>query len=308
MYRQYSFRGGAIAGAIGAIDEALWDIKGKHYEAPVWDLLGGMVRLKVRAMVLINGNSPQEFAESAAQAKREGFTAAKLTPFPPNWTEERYPNLIHACTEIVTAVRETVGWDFDIGVEIHRNMVPSEAIVFAEKIEPLLPYFFEDPIAPDSVLSMGEVAEKIRLPLAAGERNHTIWEFREYVEAAGIHFVRPDVSLAGGISHVKKIAAIAESHHQRVIPHNFLGPVATACCVQLAACTPNWDLQEYVREQAPPRSDVVKQVTPLVDGYLIPPETPGIGVELDEEGIKKHPFRRNGGPVLLREDGSVALR
>ena len=106
------------------------------------------------------------------------------------------------------SLRETVGWDFDIGVEIHRNMVPSEAIVFAEQIEPLLPYFLEDPIAPDSVLSMGEVAQKIKLPLAAGERNHTIWEFREYSEA-GVHFVRPDVSLAGGITHVKKIAAIA---------------------------------------------------------------------------------------------------
>jgi len=152
------------------------------------------------------------------------------------------------------------------------------------------------------------VAEKIRLPLAAGERNNSIWEFREFTEAAGVHFVRPDVSLAGGITHVKKIAAIAESHHQRVIPHNFLGPVATAACVQLAACTSNWDLQEYVRESSPPRCDVVRQVTRLKDGYLLVPETPGIGVELNEDGIKKHPFRQHGGPVKLREDGSVALR
>jgi galactonate dehydratase len=308
MYRRYSFRGGAIAGAIGAIDEALWDIKGKHYEAPVWDLLGGKVRNRVRAMVLLRGSGKDELAASAAEAKRDGFTACKLTPFPPGWTEMRYPSLIRECTAIVEAVRETVGWEFDIGVEIHRNMVPSEAIVFAERIEPLLPYFLEDPIAPDSVFAMGEVADKIRLPLAVGERNHTIWEFREYSETPGVHFVRPDVSLAGGITHVKKIAAIAESHHQRIIPHNFLGPIATACCVQLATCTPNWDLQEYVREQTPPRSDMVKQVTPLKDGYLIPPETPGIGVELDEEGMKKHPFKQQGGPVLLREDGSVALR
>lgn len=308
MYRRFSFRGAALAGAIGAIDEALWDIKGKHYQAPVWDLLGGRVREKVRAMVLLDGRGKDQLVASAARAKREGFTAIKLTPFPPDWPRESYPNLIRACTDIVAAVRETIGWDMDMGVEIHRNMVPSEAVVFAQQIERFLPYFFEDPIAPDSVLSMGEVGEKIRLPLAVGERNHTIWEFREYVETSKCHFVRPDVSLAGGITHVKKIAAIAESHHQRVIPHNFLGPVATACCVQLAACTPNWDLQEYVREDSPPRSDMVKRVTPLKDGYLEIPETPGIGVELDEEGMRKHPFRQHGGPVPLRDDGSVALR
>ena len=308
MYRKYSFRGGALAGAIGAIDEALWDIKGKHYEAPVWDLLGGRVREKVRAMVLLYGHGKDELVASAERAKKDGFTAVKLTPFPPDWSRKSYPNLIRACTDIVAAVRETIGWDMDMGLEVHRNMVPAEAIVFAQQIEKFLPYFIEDPIAPDSVLSMGEVAKKIKLPLAAGERNHTIWEFREYVEKAGIHFVRPDVSLGGGITHVKKIAAIAESHHQGVIPHNFLGPIATACCVQLAACTPNWDLQEYAREDSPPRSDVVKQVTSLKDGYLMVPEKPGIGVELDEEGIKKHPFRQHGGPAPLREDGSVALR
>lgn len=308
MYRRFSFRGAALAGAIGAIDEALWDIKGKHYRAPVWDLLGGRVREKVRAMVLLDGRGKDELVASAERAKRDGFTAIKLTPFPPDWPKMRYPNLIRECTGIVAAVRETIGWDMDMGVEIHRNMVPSEAIVFAQQIEQFLPYFLEDPIAPDSVLSMAEVAEKIKLPLAVGERNHTIWEFREYVEATKCHFVRPDVSLGGGITHVKKIAAIAESHHQRVIPHNFLGPVATACCVQLAACTPNWDLQEYVREDSPPRCDIVKQVTRLEEGYLVIPESPGIGVELDEEGMKKHPFRQHGGPAPLREDGSVGLR
>jgi galactonate dehydratase len=308
MYRKYSFRGAAIASAIGAIDQALWDIKGKHYSAPAWDLLGGRVREKVRAMVLLDGSGRDELVASAQRAKRDGFTAIKLTPFPPNWWQERYPNLIRDCTDIVAAVRETIGWEMDMGLEIGRNMVPSEAIVLAQQIEKFLPYFIEDPIAPDSVLSMGEVADKIKLPLAAGERNNTIWEFREFSEVAGIHFVRPDVALAGGITHVKKIAAIAESHHQRVIPHNFLGPVATASCVQLAACTPNWDLQEYVRESAPPQCDMVKKVTPLKDGYLTVPESPGIGVELNESGMKKHPFRQRGGPVKLREDGSVALR
>jgi galactonate dehydratase len=202
MYRKYSFRGGALASAIGVIDQALWDIKGKHYGAPVWDLLGGRVREKVRAMVLLDGSGRDGLAASAARAKRDGFTAIKLTPFPPEWEKARYPNLIRACVEIVAAVRETIGWEMDMGLEIGRNMVPSEAIVFCQHIERFLPYFIEDPIAPDSVLSMGEVAQKITLPLAVGERNNTIWEFREYSETPGVHFVRPDVSLAGGITHV----------------------------------------------------------------------------------------------------------
>ncbi|HIO64091.1 MAG TPA: hypothetical protein EYN37_07680 [Dehalococcoidia bacterium] len=156
-----------------------------------------------------------------------GFTAVKMTPFPIGWPEKRYPNLIRECTGIVAAIRETVGWNVDISVEIHRNMVPSEAVIFAQQIKNFLPYFYEDPIAPNSGMSMRDVAQKVNLPIAVGERNHTIWEFREFSEINGVAFFRPDVSLAGGISQVKKIAAIAESYNQRVIPHNFLCPVGT---------------------------------------------------------------------------------
>lgn len=307
-YRKYSFRSAAIVSAISAIDQALWDIKGKRVSAPVWDLLGGKVRNKVRAMVLLDGGTIDNFVSSATRAKAEGFTAAKLTPFPRGWSQLPYPELIRQNSAIVAAVRETVGWEFDLGIEIHRNMVPGEAIVFAEQIEKFLPYFFEDPIAPESVLSMREVAQKIRVPLAAGERNATIWEFREYVEKAGVHFVRPDVGLAGGITQVRKIAAIAESHHQRVIPHNFLGPVATMCCVHLGASTPNWDLQEYVREAGTPRAEVVKETARLVDGYLMIPEAPGLGIEIDESGMRKHPYDPGPGDRSRRPDGSVALR
>ncbi|MFW6174993.1 MAG: mandelate racemase/muconate lactonizing enzyme family protein [Chloroflexota bacterium] len=308
VYRKYSFRSAALVGVLSAVDQALWDIKGKHYGAPVWDLLGGMVRHRVRAMALIHGGSREELSASAAQAKQDGFTAVKMTPFPTEWWTLPYTQLIRECVGIVEAVRETVGWEFDIGVEIHRNMVPSEAIVFAQEIEKYLPYFVEDPIAPESVLSMAEVAEKMRAPLAVGERNNTIWEFREYSEKTRAHFIRPDVGLAGGVMQVKKIAAIAESYHQRIIPHNFLGPVATATCVQLAGCTPNWDLQEYAREAGTPREKVVKEISKLEDGYLIVPEAPGLGMELDEEGIRQTPPAQHGGPTMIRPDGSVALR
>jgi len=308
QYRKYSFPSAAIMSALSAIDQALWDIKGKRLGAPVWDLLGGKVRNKVRAMVLLDGGTIDDFVASARRAVADGFTAAKFTPFPQGWSELSYAQLIRQNTAIVAAVRETVGWDFDLGIEIHRNMVPGEAIVFAQEIEKFLPYFYEDPIGPDSVLSMGEVAEKIRIPLAAGERNSGIWQFREFVETAGIHFVRPDVGLAGGITQVRKIAAIAESHHQQVIPHNFLGPIVTMSCVQLAAATPNWDLQEYVREAGTPRAAVVKKTAQLKGGYLLIPEAPGLGIELNETGMKKHPYEAGPGERSRRPDGSIALR
>lgn len=308
-YRKFSFNSSAITSALSAIDIALWDIKGKKYGAPVWDLLGGRVREKVRAMVLFGGGAtPDDFAKSALEAKKEGFTAGKMTPFPSGWSKLSYAQLIKKNTEIVAAVRETVGWDFDIGIEIHRNMVPSEAEVFAQQIEKFLPYFYEDPIAPDSVLSMGDVADRVRLPLAVGERNNTIWEFREYAGLKGVAFLRPDVGLAGGITHVKKIAAIAESYHQRIIPHNFLGPVTTMACVQLAAATPNWDLQEYIREAGNVRSAVVKKTAQLKDGYLLIPETPGLGIEFNTDAFKQYPYNTGSGDPSRRPDGSVALR
>ena len=211
--------------------------------------------------------------------------------------------------ERVAVVRETIGWGIDIGIEIHRNMVPGEAIVLASEIEKFRPLFFEDPIAPDSVLSFGEISKKVKLPLAAGERNLNIWEFREYVEQAGVHYIRPDVGVAGGITQMKKICALAEAHHQGIIPHALpSGPVATAAHVQLGACIPNWEVQEHRPQDAPPHSDVVDRVITLKDGYLEIPETPGLGIELNENGIRKNTSLQTHTQTPLRQDGSVAMR
>lgn len=309
MYRSKSMRGGAVGGGISAIDQALWDIRGKYFEAPIWQLLGGKARDRVRAMLVLPMGTSDEVAAHAAGAKKDGFTAVKVLLFQHEHSAMRHSERIADLVGRMAAIRESVGWDFDIGVEIHRNMVPGESIVLAQELEKFRPYFFEDPIAPDSVLSFGEVSTKTRIPMAAGERNLTMWEFREYVEHAGVHHIRPDAGVAGGFTHVKKICALAEAHHQGIIPHAVpSGPVATAAHVQLGACVPNWEVQEHVMEDGPPYSDVVKQVVTLKDGFFEVPEVPGIGVELDEEGIKKHPFQY--GPVggALRDDGSVALR
>ena len=309
MYRSKSMRGGAVGGGISAIDQALWDIKGKHFEAPVWQLLGGKTRDRVRAMLVIPMGTRDEVAAHAANAKKDGFTAAKVLLFQHEHATMRHSERIADLVDRMAAIRESVGWDFDIGVEIHRNMVPGDSIVLAGELEKFRPYFFEDPIAPDSVLSFGEVSANSRIPMAAGERNLTIWEFREYVEHAGVHHIRPDVGVAGGFTHVKKISALAEAHHQGIIPHAVpSGPVATAAHVQLGACIPNWEVQEHVMEDRPPYSDVVKKIVTLKDGFFEIPDLPGIGVELDEEGIKKHPFQYGPVGAALRDDGSVALR
>ena len=216
--------------------------------------------------------------------------------------------MIRGSLSLLEAVRDTVGWDFDIGVEIHRNMLPSDAMVFAEGAAKYLPYFIEDPIAPDSVLAMADLSEKLNLPLAVGERNSGIWEFREYAQLTKCHFFKPDVGLAGGITGLKKIAAIAESYHIRVAPHNFLGPVATAACIQLGIAAPNWDVQEFSDETVGARRAVVKHPVEVKDGYFVTPETPGIGVELDENAIKEYPFTQQGFPPPIRPDGSIGLR
>ncbi len=314
VYRKYSFRSPALTAVMSAIDMALWDIKGKRLGAPVWDLLGGKYRDRVRAIVLLGSygpygplDSPEGFARAAKQAKDDGFTALKMTPFPPDWGELSHGDLIRQNTQIVEAVREAVGWDFDIGIEIHRNMNPANAIVFAQQIERFLPYFFEDPIAPDSVLSMGDVGKKLNLPLAVGERNNTLWEFREYCQQPGVQFLKPDIGLAGGFTHCKKIAAVAESFHQRVLPHHFLGPIANMALTHIATATPSWDMNEFAPETGTFKEKIVTRISELKDGYFIPPEEPGLGTDIVVEEMEKHPYEAGDGEKARRPDGSIAL-
>src|SRR5436190_1992524 len=181
----------------------------------------------------------------------------------------------------VAAVRETVGNGVDLCVEIHRRMDPHHAFGLARELAKFRPYFLEDPLLPDSVQNMGALQREIEVPIATGERLHTLWEFNELLAARGCRFIRPDVCLCGGLTHSKKIAAIAEAYHVGVIPHNPLSPVSTAACVQLDACIPNFALQEYTGEDRPPYSAILEQPLEREGGYLIVPDRPGIGVDLD---------------------------
>ncbi|MDA1256893.1 MAG: mandelate racemase/muconate lactonizing enzyme family protein [Chloroflexi bacterium] len=312
VYRKYSFRSPALTAAMSAIDVALWDIRGKRLQAPVWDLLGGKFRDRVRAIPLLGSfgalDDPASFAKAARAVKADAYTALKMTPFPKDWGLKPYPELIRQNTAIVEAVRDEVGWDFDIGVEIHRNMSPSESVVFAGQIEKYLPYFYEDPIAPDSVLSMGDVGRQIRLPLAVGERNNTIWEFREYCQQPGVAFLKPDIGLAGGFTHVRKIAALAEGFHIRMAPHHFLGPITTMALVHIAAATPNWDVNEFNPEHGTFKEKIVTNLAKVKDGFFELPEEPGLGIDIVVDEMEKLGRTFSSGETARRPDGSIALR
>ena len=318
LYRCTHFRGAAIMGALSAIDIALWDIAGKFFGVPVYQLLGGKCRDKARVYGHVIGRTKEELLEGCVRAKAEGFTAVgHLTPFLDESRNVPYykthTDKIQDAVQTVAAYREAVGDDVDLCIEIHRRLDPAEAIVLGRAIEPYRPFFYEDPIRPDNLDAMAEVAKKIAVPIATGERIHTIYEFEMLLTRNAVQYVRPDVCMAGGITHCKKIAALAEAHYVDVVPHNPLSPVSTAACVQLAACIPNFALQEYPRgEGEPPKSEIVSGVLELEDGFLIIPDASGIGVELAEGAAENYPFLSHR-PLLdegmmvtrLHADGSV---
>src|SRR5688572_21580385 len=311
MYRTGHFRGAAIMGALSAIDIALWDIKGKHYGVPVYELLGGKTRHKARVYYHVMGNTREKLVQGCIDAKAAGFTAVgHLTPFLDEARDVPYfkthAQKIRDAIDAVRMYREAVGNEVDLCIEIHRRLTPAEAIVLARGIEQYHPYFYEDPILPDNFDQMAEVAKHIEIPIATGERLHTIYEFQMLLARGAVQYVRPDVCMCGGLTGAKKIAALAEANHVGVVPHNPLGPVSTAACLQLAACIPNFALQEYpLGEDVPPKSEMVKSILQREGGYLRIPDAPGIGIELALDASERHPYKPRAVVTRLHEDGSV---
>jgi galactonate dehydratase len=311
LYRCYHFRGAAIMGALSAIDIALWDIAGKYFGVPVYQLLGGKCRDRARVYVHVFGRTREELVRGCIAAREQGFTAVgHLTPFLDEPRSlpyfETHAEKIANAIDAVRQYREAVGNAVDLCIEIHRRLTPAEAVALARGIEPYHPFFYEDPTLPDNFDAMAEIAHKIGIPIATGERLHTIHEFAMLLNRGAVQYVRPDVCLAGGLTHCKKIAALAEAHYVGVVPHNPLSPVSTAACLQLAAAIPNFALLEYpLGEQEPPKSEIVRVSYRLEKGYLLVPETPGLGVELVEGAQEKYPFRPRPMETRLHVDGSV---
>ena len=307
LYRMGPFRGTALSGAISAVDIALWDIKGKHFGVPIWELLGGNCRDKIRLHLLGGGSTPETMYEAAKAAVEEGFTALKFDPVVGNFQDMAVDRLVKTARDIVAAAREGGGPDLDLIVEVHRKLTPMNSIVLESALAPFNLYFIEDPIQIDTITTQGELAKRMTTPLAIGERNVSIWEFREILEAGGPQYVRPDVGLAGGITHCKKIAALAEAYHSAVITHNFLGPLITAASLHLDTSIPNFITQEYTKGDESEDFAVYKVAYQREGGYIPIPEVPGLGIELDDSLIEQNPFQpMNTGTTPLREDGSVA--
>ncbi|MEM2876236.1 MAG: galactonate dehydratase, partial [Candidatus Bathyarchaeia archaeon] len=305
MYRNTFFRGGPVLMAsISAIDIALWDIMGKWYNTPVYRLLGGKCRKRVRVYVHLDGEKPEDLAEEASARVKEGFTAVRFAPFVEGFEKMRHSEIISIAVSQVRAVREAVGDKVDICLDIHGRVSPYQAIAMARGLEPYRIFFYEDPVLPENIEAMVQVAQHINIPIATGERLYTIYEFRELISKGAVHMVRPDLCLSGGISQCRKIAALAEASYVGVVPHCPLSGVAIAASVHLDASIHNFILQEYVPSRA--EHPVVKNRVKLVSGYLEVPERPGLGVELDEKIISESSFQPSDLPTLEREDGSVA--
>ena len=305
LNRSSSFRASAIYAALSAIDTALWDIAGKHYGAPVHSLLGGTHRHKIRMCALCMHGDRDTSAALAGKAAAEGHTAVKIDPFPADYPKWSLPRLIDETVDRVGAVRETVGRDVDIVVEVHRKLGPAEAIAVAQRLEQFDLLLIEDPIPPDSVDSMAEVASRTTIPVATGERLHTIYEFREILSRGAARDLKLDAGLHGGLTQCKKTAGLAEAYHATVSPHNAWGPVVTAIHVQLAAAIPNFLVLEYRHDD---RDDIARDPLTVEDGHMTVPDTPGLGVDFDPEAAARHPLQPREVGTALRDDGSVGFR
>ncbi len=314
FYRSVYFRGSVIMSAISAIDIALWDIKGKALGVPVHELLGGKTRDKVRvyASVMTKESGLDKLADGYRKLQDEGFTAAKIFVNGPLKTQsdgrdEFFSGRIEDELEKVRVIRDAVGPHFDFILEAHRGMTVAEAVAFGCEVAKYRPMVLEDPMTPDNIDSMAEIAYKVPVPIATGERFTNLGEFAMLMQRRAAQYIRPDVCAVGGITTSKKICALAEGFDVKVIPHNPLGPVSTAACLQICASIPNLGIQELPGFCLGGAEDaMVKEPLRYKDGCLIIPEAPGIGVELADDAEDLYPAKERGSNAAKRAfDGSV---
>lgn len=316
MYRHPFFRAGVEGmSALSGIEQALWDIAGKVAGKPVYQLLGGAVRDRVRMYDHLGGGQMealylQDTAEQMAERSREsvaaGYTALKVLVVPKTLPLDGHLPLRHAET-LMAAIRDAVGPEVEIMVDLHARTTPAMAIQYGEVLRPFRPFFLEEPCPPENVGGMADVARALPgIPIATGERLVTRWGFRELLERRACAVIQPDLCHCGGLWEARKIAAMAETYYVSVAPHNPLGPIATAAAVHFALATPNWLIQEAIRSDVPWRDAVVGGGLPVVDGYILPPAEPGLGISVDEEEAAKHPFQQEVLMQWWHGDGAVA--
>lgn len=309
---QLLFRGGffparhAVAAAMAGVDIALWDIKGKALGVPVYELLGGRVRDSV-VCYPHNGGHPGDVStlvESCRRSVAEGWKFVRWG-LPAGGAAFEPRAMVRLALEQFAAVREAVGDDIEMLLDVHTRLDLPEAVWLCREAERFHPYFVEDPLRSEHLEAYGQLRPRTGTPLAAGEQLASKWEFQRLIEQEWIDYARVDLGIAGGITETKKIAAMCEAHHIRLAVHNPLGPVSTAACLQLNLAIPNFAVQEQPHRPGTMLTDVVTGQPRWESGSLLPPEAPGLGVELDREAARSHPFRMTEMPQLRRADGSV---
>ncbi len=303
--RDAHFMGAAISAALSAIDIALWDLAGQAVGQPVHQLLGGRVRDKIKVFANVNGATLEECAASAQQQVGVGYLSLRMSPFLPGFERKTPSQVIGDAVDLVAAVREAVGFNIDLGLEIHRNLRPEEASVLARELLPYRLLYYEDPLAPESLEAMEYIAQTVPLPMATGERCYNIFQFKDLIDRKVVSLIRPDLSLAGGFTQVKKIAAIAESAFVGIFPHLMGSPVNIAAFCQLDAAIPNYVLMES-HTTADAYNEIVDYPVERQGGYLVVSDRPGIGLEIDESKLDRYPYQPKKILGSFHADGSVA--
>ena len=310
MYQGLRFPPGSVGlAAISGIEHTLWDISAKALSLPVYRLLGGRVRDRVRVYQGCSGPTPEKAAEKAAAlVEQYGYTALKMSPFPPDEHLMPWNQVLREGPRHMAAVREAVGDDVDIGLDAHAKVFePMRALELARAVEPYNPFFFEEPIRPEGIREMAWLRRKSPIPIATGEALYAKFQFNDLLRQQAADIIQPDVCVCGGLMEMKKIAAIAEGHDVVVAPHNPMGPLAGAINLHFAASTTNFLVLEYRAHDKGLWRELVKDPWTPVDGHLEIPDTPGWGLEIDEDALTRYPAVtwRRGNPI--RADNSPAF-
>ena len=319
MYRQHFWHGnGIVRGtAISGIDIALWDIAGKIHGVPTHHLWGGRVRDHIRLYCHLGGGKMEDFYQTkpddakrfgalAQRAVEDGFTAFKSMAVPETMPLEGLKP-VHYAEACVASMREAVGDNIDIMVDCHARPSPRMGMLFAKALEPYGLYFFEEPCWPETLEDIALIQRAVKTPIATGERLIGAHAFRELLEKRAVSVIQPDITHCGGLSEVRRIAALAEAYRVAVAPHNPQGPVSTAASIEFGFATPSYIICESVHNDVPWRDEVVSEgFTVEKKGRIVRPnERPGLGIEINEEEVRKHPFEQEVLQRTFYHDGSV---
>lgn len=315
LYRQGFFRLGMIGmSAISGIEQACWDIYGKSLNLPVYALLGGQVRDRIRMYDHLGGgemsslymqDTVDQMTAHAEESLAAGYTALKVLVVPRTEPLDGIAPLKHA-ERLFAALRQTVGDSIDLMIDFHGRTTPAMSIQYGQMLAPYRPFFLEEVCPPENVDAMVEVARAVSIPLATGERLVTRYGFREVLEKRACAVIQPDLCHCGGLWEARKIAALAETYYISVAPHNPLGPIATAAAVQFGFATPNFLIQEAIRSDVPWRNEVVTDPLIVRDGFIYPNDKPGLGLEVNERAAAAHPFQQEMLITSFHPDGAVA--